>query len=546
MLAELAVRDLGVIRELRLVLGPGMTVFTGETGAGKTLLVQAIALLLGGRADPLVVRSGAAEALVEGRFVDGGREVVLARAVPASGRSRAYVDDRMVPVAGLVEAGAGLVDLHGQHAHQSLLAPAAQRAGLDRMGVDLCRLRAARRALAAVDEAVAELGGDEQALARELDVLGFQVAELVAASLGDPGEDDELALEEDRLSDVAAHREAAAVAREALAGDGGAAEGLARALIAVAARGPLAASKQRLRVLATDVDDIASELRAAAERLEDDPERLAAVRARRALLRELRRKYGRSLEDVLAFATGAEARLEELRSAGRRAEELAGTRRAAVAELRVAEVEVRARRQGVAPVLAAVVTDHLGDLAMTGARFEVVVGAQGPGDDVSFLLSANPGEPPLPLAKVASGGELARTMLALRLALQEVPGRPGGSGDRPGGGPATLVFDEVDAGIGGEAGRAVGRALADLAGPDRQVLVVTHLPQVAAFADHQVAVRKVDDDGRSVARAEPVSGRARVVELSRMLSGSGGSEAARGHAEELLAGASRHRSGQDA
>ncbi|HVL92501.1 MAG TPA: DNA repair protein RecN [Acidimicrobiales bacterium] len=536
MLTELFVRDLGIIGDLRLVLGPGMTAFTGETGAGKTLLVQAIELLLGGRADAMMVRAGADEAVVEGRFVADGREVVLGRAVPAAGRSRAYLDGRMVPVSALAEAGAGLVDLHGQHAHQSLLAPAAQRAALDAMGVDLAPLREARRRLAAIDAASAALGGDERALARETDLLQFQVAELAAAGLGDPGEDGALAAEEDRLADVAAHREAAVAAQDALAGDGGAVDDLAAALAAVAGRSPLAELEQRLRALAAEADDVASELRVAAEALEDDPQRLAAVRARRVLLRGLCRKYGDSLEEVLAFAARAEARLGELQSAGARAEMLAAQRREALGALRAAEAEVRTRRRALAPALAGAVAARLGGLAMAGSRFEVAVGEDGPGDDVRFLLAANPGEAPLPLARVASGGELARTMLALRLALQDAPKGAGG-------GPAVSVFDEVDAGIGGEAARAVGRALAALAGPDRQVLVVTHLPQVAAFADHQVAVSKVEHGGRAVARAEPVAGRSRVVELSRMLSGSATSAAAHGHAEELLAGASLDRPG---
>ena len=546
MLTELAVRDLGIIADLRLVLGPGMTAFTGETGAGKTLLVQAIALLLGGRADPVLVRSGAGEALVEGRFEMGGREVVLARAVPAAGRSRAYLDGRMVPVAALAEAAAGLVDLHGQHASQSLLSPAAQRAALDATGVDLAPLREARRRLAAVDRALAALGGDDRAVAREADLLGYQVEEIAAAGLHDPAEDVALAAEEDRLAGAAAHREAAAAALEQLAGDGGAGDSLAAAVGAVAGRGPLAVVERRMRDLAAEAADVATELRLAAEGLEDDPERLEAVRARRARLRELCRKYGDSLAEVVAFGARAAARLTELASSRERAEALAAERSAAAAAVAQAEAAVRAARTAAAPRLAAAVAARLGELAMDGARLEVAVGSrvpgdegpgdEGPGDDVVFLLAANRGEAPLPLAKVASGGELARTMLALRLALQEATGGAAG-------GPPTVVFDEVDAGIGGRAARAVGRSLAALAGPDRQVLVVTHLPQVASFADHQVAVGKHDAGGRVVARAEAVAGHARVVELSRMLSGSQASATAQGHAEELLARAAADRTG---
>ncbi|HET9690692.1 MAG TPA: AAA family ATPase, partial [Acidimicrobiales bacterium] len=225
MLRELRVRDLGVIDDLTVLLGPGMTALTGETGAGKTLIVEAISLLLGGRADPLLVRPGAVEAVVEGRF-DGlapdADDVVLARVVPASGRSRAYVDGRMAPLAALAEAGGALVDLHGQHAAQALFSPAAQRAALDRAGgVDLAPLAAARRRVADLDHAIAEVGGDERSRAREVDLLRFQVGEIDAAGIDDADEDDGLAAEESRLSGAEEHRAAAGAAHDALSGDEG-------------------------------------------------------------------------------------------------------------------------------------------------------------------------------------------------------------------------------------------------------------------------------------------------------------------------------------
>ena len=535
MLAELAIRDLGVIADLRVLLGPGMTAVTGETGAGKTMLVEAIELLVGGRADTLRVRAGAEEAWVEGRFVTDDEEVVLARAVPASGRSRAYVDGRMAPVAALAEAGARLVDLHGQHAHQSLLAPAAQRAALDAFaGVDHAPLVAARLAVRQLDGALADLGGDERARAREAELLRFQLAELDAAGLADPGEDAALESEEDALADATASREAAALAAAVLAGDHDGGDGLGRAVAAVAGRPPLAALEARLRSLAAEVADAAADLRAAAEALEDDPERLAAVRSRRRALHELQRKYGDSLEAVIAFADDARSRLEVLEHHGERARELEERRAVALARLGEAEAAVGSRRRTAAPELGLAVQAHLRELALPSGRLEVRVGDRDPGDDVTILLAANPGEEPLPLSRVASGGELARTMLALRLVLDE------------GQAPPTLVFDEVDAGIGGEAALAVGRRLAALAARSsatraRQVLVVTHLPQVAAFADAQLAVRKVEHQGRALAEAAVVAGDDRVAELSRMLSGHPRSSAARGHAEELLAVAARDR-----
>ena len=573
MLVELRLRDLGVIAGADLVFGPGMTAVTGETGAGKTMLVEAIELLVGGRADATLVRAGADEAWVEGRFVVDDREVILARAIPAVGRSRAYVDGRMAPVAALGETGAGLVDLHGQHAHQSLLSAPAQRAALDAFGaVDHGPLIAARERLRAVDEALDALGGDEGARIREVDLLRYQLAEIDAAGLSDADEDLALEAEEERLGDALAHREAATLAAEALGGEDGASDTLGTALSAVARRAPLAALEQRLGALASEVAEIAADLRATAETLEEDPERLAQVRARRSLLHQLVRKYGPSrgqrgpgspgspglpgsLGDVMAFGEEARTRLGVLESHAERAAALEASRRQALSELMAAAAAVGEARRRAAPLLAAAVETHLRELAMPEARLEVHVGdgsvdgrdgnpSDLAGDAVTFLLGANRGEPALPLARVASGGELSRAMLATRLVL----GRRG-SAD---GWPATVVFDEVDAGVGGRAALAVGRSLAMLASAEavggtspavggRQVLVVTHLPQVAAFADHQVAVRKSERGGRTLAEARVVDGDARVLELSRMLSGQPESPAARDHAEELLAVAARER-----
>lgn len=527
MLTELRVRDLGVIADLELVLGPGLTALTGETGAGKTLVVEALELLLGGRADPTMVRAGAREALVEGRFVLGpgeeAPEVILGRAVPAAGRSRGFVDGRMAPVARLSELGAELVDLYGQHVHQSLLRPAAQREALDRFaGIDLSGLQAARRALAEIDRRLGALGGDERGRLRELDLLRFELHEIRAAAITGPDEDEQLAAEEERLATASALREAAANAASALRGDesGGALGGLGEAARWLGGHGALGAPLERVRALVAEVDDVASELRHASERFEEDPERLAAVRARRQLLRALVRKHGEDLAAVLAAGAAAEARIAELESTDALRAALADERARATEALGAEEERVGERRRAAAPALASAVEARLRDLALARARLEVAVAPLGLGDDVEMLLGANPGEPALPLAKVASGGELARTMLALRLVLTSAP--------------PTLVFDEVDAGIGGEAAVAVGRALAELA-RDRQVLVVTHLPQVAAYARQQIVVEKGEARGRTVTRVAPVTGEERVVELSRMLAGRRDSDAARRHAEELLA-----------
>ena len=523
MLVELAVSDLGVLAELSLVFDEGLTAVTGETGAGKTLVVSAIELLVGARAEAGVVRPGAMEARVEGRFVtEAGDEVVLSRVVPAEGRSRAYVDGHLAPVSALAALGADLVDLHGQHAHQSLLDPATQRVALDRFaGIDLAPLVGARARVSRLEEALRALGGDDRARARETDLVRFQVDELGQALVEDPDEDDRLEAEEDRLADAEGHREAATRASLALTDDGGAGDTLATAVADLAGRAPFAALATRLRAAATELADVASDLRAEAEAIEDDPERLEAVRARRRQLADLRRKYGPELSDVIAFGREAAARLADLEAYDERATRLQAERAEALAAVAAAALLVGTARRAAAPALAAAVGKHLVTLAMPRASIDVAVGEGDEAGEVTFLLAANAGEPPLPLARTASGGELARAMLALRLVL---------TGDRP----RTLVFDEMDAGIGGEAAVAVGRALADL-GRRHQVLVVTHLPQVAAFADAQVAVWKDEVGGRTVASARRLDEADRVVELSRMLSGRPDSAAARDHAVELLA-----------
>jgi DNA repair protein RecN (Recombination protein N) len=536
MLVELRVKDLGVIESVTLDLESGMTALTGETGAGKTLLVEALELLVGGRADPVLVRPGADQALVEGRFIVDDDEVILARAVATKGRSRAWIDGRMAPVSALAEIGARLVDLHGQHAHQSLLDPVVQRRSLDSFaGIDTGPLLAARAACRSLAAELDSLGGDARARAREIDLLRHQLAEIDGAGLENPDEDADLAIEEERLAEASAHRLAAAEALSALDADdssasgarGGGAHGavdqIGAARRALAGRAPLADVSARLAAVQADAADIATELRQVVETWEDDPARLADVRARRNTLHELARKYGEGVTGVLAYAEEIRARVASLESVEERAAALQAEIASAEARLAAVEADVGAARRRGAPDLARAVERRLRTLAMPRARLEVTVGERDPGEDVAFLLGANPGEAVLPLAKVASGGELARAMLALRLVLTDAP--------------PTIVFDEVDAGIGGEAALAVGHALAEVA-TRHQVLVVTHLAQVAASAGQQIAVHKEVTGKRTVAVTESLAADARVVELARMLSGQPDSTTARRHAQELLAEAS--------
>ena len=537
MLSELRVENLGIIVELQVTLGPGLTVITGETGAGKTLIVDALELLCGGRADPQLVREGAAEARVEGRFEDRDVEVVLARVVPADGRSRGYVNGRLATVAELAECGRRLVDLHGQHTHQSLLAPVEQRTLLDRFAgakaqAALAELRAARaERRRAVDERAA-LGGDERSRAREVDLLRYQLAEIDAAAIAGPDEDERLLAEEELLADAEAHGEALATAYRELEGAGE--DALGAAVSALVGRAPFEALASRLRLLQAEMQEAAYDVRTTQESIVADPQRLQAVQTRRAQLGELRRKYGPTLDDVVEYQARTRERLEELVQHDARAARLDVACRKAQTEGERAARALSQARRAAAPRLASAVTLHLRELALPAAAFTIdiapslidsaatdfgAIGDDG-ADDVTFLLAPNPGESARPLAKAASGGELSRAMLALRVVLSEAP--------------PTLVFDEVDAGIGGEAGAAVGRALATLGGR-HQVLCVTHLPQVAAFADAHLLVTKDEVKGRTVAAASLLLDDARVNEISRMLAGVGGSAHARRHARELVA-----------
>lgn len=548
-LLELRVSDLGIIEELSVLLERGLTVVTGETGAGKTLVMTALALLGGARADSSMVRAGASEARVEGRFFDPvtDEEIVLVRVVPLDGRSRAYVNGGLVTIGELADRCASLVDMHGQHSHQSLLDPSMQTKLLDRFCGDpafdrLASYRQARLLVNESEEKLSALGGDERARAREMDLLKFQIDELESASLEDPNEAELLEAEEELLSDAEAHQNALRAAYDALQGI--ASDAIGAATSALAGRAPFAAHEIRIRGLQAEVADAAHDVRDTLETVVVDPVRLSSVQERRRLLRDLGRKYGATCADMIAFLNETQNRYDEIASYAQRAadaEVSIANARAAQQKAGLALSEVRREAAG---TLAAAVESHLVRLAMPSARFVVEVErgeeTEDGEDRVVFVLSANAGEPLKPLARAASGGELSRSMLAVRVALHSAASN---AAVHIGAVPL-LVFDEVDAGIGGEAGIAVGRELADL-GNAGQVLCVTHLAQVAAFADHQIVVTKRSVAKRTVATAEVVTDEARISELSRMLAGVGSSEHARRHAEELINSAGVTRIGTD-
>lgn len=561
MLEEVRIRSLGVITDAVLELGPGLTVVTGETGAGKTMVVTALGLLLGERADPGAVRSGDAAALVEGRFVvaedgavaararDAGAELddgalIVARTVAAGGRSRAHLGGRSTPVAVLSELADDLVAVHGQAEQVLLRSPARQREVVDRFAGDaVARVLAdygeAYRRAQQVRAELEEITTRARERAQEADLLRLGLEE-VEATDPQPGEDVALRAEWERLSHAEDLRAAAAVAHAALLGDpsvpepGPDAAGLvdaARRALAAAGEhdAELAGLADRLAEVGYLVADVATELAAYAESVEADPARLAAVQERRAALAALTRKYGEDVDAVLQWARAAAARHAELQGDDDRVQALREELTALEARLHALAGALHDARVAAGRTLAAAVSQELTALAMPHARLTVDVRRKdqlGPtgADDVTLLLAPHAGAEPRPVAKGASGGELSRVMLALEVVLA-------GSDPVP-----TFVFDEVDAGVGGRAAVEIGRRLARLA-RSAQVVVVTHLPQVAAFADRHLMVSKSDDGHVTSSDVLLLDDAARVRELARMLAGHEQSDAARAHAEELLTAA---------
>jgi DNA repair protein RecN (Recombination protein N) len=567
MLEEVRITGLGVIDDVVLEPAPGLTVVTGETGAGKTMVVTGLGLLFGGRGDPARVRPGADRATVEGRLRidpaghvaeqvdeaggeldDGGQSLVVSRSVSAEGRSRAYAGGRAVPVSLLTYLADELVAVHGQADQQQLLKPARQRAALDRYAGDkvaavLAEYQRAFHRHREVSDRLTELttrARERDQEAAELRAGLDEIARLEPAE----GEDADLLAEEERLAHADALHAAAAAAHQALVGDpsAGGYEGADAAALLTGARqaldgvsehdAALAGLAGRLAEVQYVVADVAVELASYAQSVEADPARLAVVQERRAELGRLIRMFGSrgdgtaDLAAVLAWAGEASGRLAELDGA----DDLVSALAAEEAELAAQADDLAARltelRGQAADRFAAAVTAELTALAMPHARLTMAITpASEPGpygrDEVEIRLAAHPGAPELPLHKGASGGELSRVMLAIEVVFAGADPVP------------TFVFDEVDAGVGGRAAVEVGRRLARLARL-AQVIVVTHLPQVAAFADAHLVVEKADDGSVTRSGVIHLDRGSRVRELSRMLAGLEDSELGQAHAEELL------------
>lgn len=556
MISELRIHDLGVIESATLDLAPGFTAVTGETGAGKTMIVTSLGLLLGGRADSGAIRRGADKARVEGIFLDlpaavdprvveAGGEVedgalLVARQITAS-RSRCFLGGAGVPVSVAAEVTADLVTIHGQSEQLRLAAPERQREILDRYaGRELAdHLTAYRRdwaARQATRTELAELRAHARERAREVDLLQFGLTEIEQVD-PQPAEDQQLAAEAERLQATDDLRLAAHTALVALAGDedsidaGSALTAAAHArksLDGVADRdkalAPLAGRAADLQMLASE---LAQDVAAYLSDLEADPNRLEWVAERRAALQGLTRKYGETVDEVLAWAQQSAARLGDLTSSDDRIEALAEQIEALDAALARRAAAITTHRQQAADRLVEAVRDELTALAMPHARLEFALepleelGPHG-AEQVILQFTANPGSPPRPIGKVASGGELSRIRLALEVVLAE------------GSATGTFVFDEVDSGVGGAVAIEIGRRLAKLS-QHAQVIVVTHLAQVAAFADRHLVVRKASDGQVTTSGVDLLDDENRVAELARMMAGLEDSATALAHARELRA-----------
>lgn len=567
MLSELTIHDFAIIDHLRLTLGPGCVIFTGETGAGKSIIIDAVDLLLGGKADATLVRAGADVARVEATFTlsdearalvdeilareelqedDAGATVTIAREVRREGRSVARVNGRVVSLSVLREIGQRLVDVHGQSEHLSLLRPREHLFLLDRFA-NLDEEREALtnvvRDLNAVRKELSDLRRSEREMERRLDMLNFQVNEITAAKLR-PGEDKTLLEERNRLANA---EKLAALADDTIhsLSEGDDETASAADLIGEATRAlnnliklddSLTDQRDLALSLAEQFKDLAQELRDYRNRIEFNPKRLDAVEERLELIKTLQRKYGATIDDVLAFGEKAKAERETLTHSGERMAELQKKEETFLRRIGQLGAKLSQARQAAGEKLSRAIETELNDLRMERARFGVDLrqaddpeGAPLNGnrvafdatglDQLEFLVAPNVGEGLKPLVKIASGGETARLMLALKGVLARADRTP------------TLIFDEIDQGIGGRVGAIVGRKLWALAA-NHQVLCITHLPQLAGFGDQHFKVEKEINGQRTMTRVRMLEGADRVAELAQMLGGIG--EKTRESAEEIL------------
>ena len=524
MLNRLAVSNLAVVEKVEVEFGPGLNVVTGETGAGKSVLIGALELVLGGRADSSVVRDGAKEAEVEADF--GG--TVVRRTVTAEGRSRAWVNDESVAVSELKELGRRLVDIHGPRANQNILAEDFQRSTLDRFGgVGLSKYSAAWGEWRKVADEIAALEGGAS-VEDEIDLLKFQVGELEEANV--TSDDDDIAERHAAAAHAAEIVEGANAITEALGGDEGAEAVIAKlgpVFASVAKHFPAASEwAAEAEEISVRINELSRSVADAVSRIDADPEAFDELDRRLSVVNRMRRKYG----DPAAALAEKRAKLDALEHRDDRLRELRSRLAAAEKTLRAEGAEVTRRRRAAATKLSKAVTKELRDLGFLQAKFGVDLAAAEPSahgcDAVVYMFEPNPGEPARPLAAIASSGEAARIMLALKTVIA--------SHDET----ATLVFDEIDANIGGEVGRAVGEKMRRVA-ESHQVVAITHLPQSAVCADRHFVVSKAVSGGRTRTAIAEVAGDDRVSEIARMLGGEKLTSVTRKHAEEMLENAKK-------
>lgn len=570
MLTEIYIRDFAIIDELRMQFHNGFNVLTGETGAGKSIILDAMMLMLGGRADTTFVRSGASEAYVEATFTlseplkkllapileaegldeEHEDDVLLSRELRLNGRNICRVNGRTVNLSVLRDVAEPLIDIHGQGEHLSLLHPRSHLPLLDSYaGVQAERTALGKEitALQEIQHELAELRQNERILAQRADMLRFQIEEIDAARL-DEGEEEELRAERTRLANSEQLMRSASEAVNLLTGMDDETQAVAdmlgqveRSLVQLTrydeTQGPLL---ERLQGLIYQLTEVSSELQSYLDEVEYNPKRLDFVEERLELINQLKRKYGENIGTILALRDRAKTELARIDNSEVRTTELVQAEETYLRRCGDMALALSKKRKAAAAKLATAVVTQLVDLQMDGAKFEVQfeTTAQADGlyvegerlafdktgfDQAEFFISTNPGEPLKPMAKVASGGETARLMLALKTALAQVDKTP------------TLIFDEIDQGIGGRVGDVVGRKLWGLtAVADHQVIVVTHLPQLAGYGDTHFHVSKAQaDGGRTTTRIKTLEGDGRIQELAAMLGTQG--EHAVGGAESILA-----------
>ncbi|MZP28439.1 DNA repair protein RecN [Heliobacterium undosum] len=561
MLERLRVENFALIEEAELELSPGMNLLTGETGAGKSLVIDAVGLLIGGRATADVVRAGADKARMEGLFRlpegDGGKlrreleelgveveeddSLLLTREIARGGKSVCRINGRSAPLSLYREVGGRLIDLQGQHEQQSLMNPRKHRVLLDRLaGSDgekaLAAVEAAYRALDAVEKERERLQQGERDRIQRQDMLAFQVKEIDGVQLVE-GEEEELDQERKRLLNMEKLMDKTNAAYDALFGGqaGGALELLDRARTAVeeaAAFDPaLSALVQNLEAAYYQAEDAAERLRDYRQDLEYQPDRLETVDDRLDAIRRLKRKYGGSIGEILAYREEIARELEELEHRDERIAELQAEAERRRKTYQDAAAKLSALRKKMAAKLETSMAKELAFLGMNRAKLAVRLderpepSAAG-AEEVEFLFTPNPGEPPKPLAKIASGGETGRILLAFKTLLARVEGIP------------SLIFDEIDAGIGGQALQAVAQKMAEVA-EAVQVICVTHAPQLAAYADNHFRIMKTVRGQRTITRIEALNEEERVKELARMLGGDRASTLTHSHAREMFAQAKK-------